>query len=168
MGAETGANASYTTYQIPGYNLNMFTAASSAITLLVYGAVVLAAIKLGFENKMKMNWFERIFFPITFIFVAFMFVYHYYQVISGVAKAKNFTGATSGVIELIFVFVSFFSGVLIYNLYYLPKYRNRLSKKPQLQALLNFEFTIIDDWDITSLELRNHLQYYLKRNLSLH
>ena len=153
----------YTSYKIPGYSLNMFTAASSAITLIVYGAVVLAATKLGFQNKLKINWAERILFPITFVFIVFMFGYHYEQVFVAASKDQ-----LTGIIEIVFVLVSFFSGVCIYNIYYLPKYRRRLSTKPQLQALLNLEFTIIDDWDITSLELRGNLQYYLKRNLALH
>lgn len=139
-GINSGSNASYTTYQIPGYNLNMFTAASSAITLIVYGAVVLAAIKLGFQNKLKINWMERILFPITFVFIVFMFGYHYEQVFVAASKQE-----LTGIIEIVFVLVSFFSGVCIYNIYYLPKYRRRLSTKPQLQALLNLEFTIIDD-----------------------
>ncbi|AKM54247.1 transmembrane protein permease [Spiroplasma eriocheiris] len=158
------------TYKQP-FDISSLTEASSAITIFIYGMVVAVTLKLAATKKVKMQVWEWVAFPIIIVILAFAFAWHYYSLISGVVTAKGdeFESHLIGtVIELAFVGSSAGFGTLWYFTYYRHKYLKRMQTRPELQAKLDAEFEVVDDWKYTSKEIRNELRSYLVRNKALH
>ncbi len=148
------------------FSVRLFTAASSAITLFVYGMVLLTTIKLASDRKLRMKAWEWVVMPIGLVAVVFFFGYHYYNVIITLGKGNlEWLGS---VIELFFIGSAIIIGLVIYFYYYKPKYTFRLERNPELQKRLNNEFTIGDDWPYVSLRLKRELDAYIQRNNSLY
>jgi succinate dehydrogenase hydrophobic anchor subunit len=74
--------------------------------------VIIVAIKLIINKKVKSNIIEMIMFPATMVFLIFLFGYHFYALISNNLINSNgaFNKITSACIEFIFlfIFISFF------------------------------------------------------------
>ena len=166
-GKGIGGAKDYTSYHIKGYNIATFSAMSSVITIFIYASVILVNLILATQNKLRMNIFEWIVFILTFIFLLFIFGFHYYYLIDHCLLTKDPKYIAFG-IEVAFTVISIASGLLIYFVYYLPKYKARLVAKPDIQKRLEKEFEVIDDWAYVSLELEREVKNYLKRNLALH
>ncbi|WP_424527218.1 hypothetical protein [Spiroplasma endosymbiont of Glossina fuscipes fuscipes] len=64
------------TYKQP-FDISSLTEASSAITIFIYAMVIAVTLKLGYQQKIKMRLWEHIAFPIVFIILCFVFVWHY-------------------------------------------------------------------------------------------
>ena len=158
----SGASKSVTNSISTIFSVRLFTAASSAITLFVYGVVILTTLRLAHDNKVRMKIWEWIVFPIGFVSVCFFFGYHYYNVFANLAQG-NLVWFGS-VIELCFILGAITVGLCIYFLYYTPKYKFRLERKPELQQRLDNEFQVQDDWAYVSLGLKAEIDNYLKRN----
>lgn len=129
------------------FNISSLTAASSFVTIFVYMMVISVVLKLSFTKKIKLNWYEKIVFPLVFIFLALTLFWHYYSLISGTVKAMQQPGATSApivglLVEVIFIVGSFTFAICWYRWYYLPKYNKRLKEHPELQAKLDAAFVL--------------------------
>ncbi|MGL5268421.1 MAG: APC family permease [Spiroplasma sp.] len=127
------------------FNISSLTSASSFVTIFVYMMVLTVVLKLALTKKIKLNWYEKIVFPLVFVFLGLTLVWHYYALIIGTIKAMQKSDATSApivavIIEVIFILGSFIFAVCWYRWYYLPKYNKRLKEKPELQAELDAAF----------------------------
>ena len=158
------------TYKQP-FDISSLTEASSAITIFIYAMVIAVTLKLGYQQKIKMRLWEHIAFPIVFIILCFVFVWHYYSLINNIVTTTgtNHQSAIIGTaIELAFVGFSVSFATIWYFTYYRQKYLRRMKQRPELQAKLDAEFEITDDWKYVSLEIRSEIKYYLKRNQALY
>lgn len=127
------------------FNISSLTAASSFVTIFIYMMVLSVVLKLALTKKIKLNWYEKIVFPIVFAFLILTLFWHYYSLITDTIRKMNEPNATSApivaiIIEVVFILGSFTFAVCWYRWYYLPKYRKRLRAKPELQAELNADF----------------------------
>ncbi|WP_258272981.1 amino acid permease [Spiroplasma poulsonii] len=158
------------TYQQP-FDIWSLTEASSAITIFIYAMVIAVTLKLGYQRKIKMLLWEHIAFSIVFIILCFVFVWHYYSLIDNIVSTtgtKHQSAIIGTAIELAFVGFSVSFATIWYFTYYRQKYLRRMKECPELQAKLDAEFEITDDWKYVSLEIRNEIKYYLKRNQALY
>lgn len=139
--------------QPAAFDVASLTAASSTITLLVYIVALLSVIKMGNQRKITLRFWERIMFPITLVFMSFLFVYHYYDLIYSIATADTSDPTFVGsVVELVFVAVAISFFVIWYFVYYKRKVKTRIAS---VQAKLDAEFIPIDDWSFIAKELQN-------------
>ncbi len=76
------------TYQQP-FDISSLTEASSAITIFIYAMVIAVTLKLGYQRKIKMRLWEHIAFPIVFIILCFVFVWHYYSLIDNIVSTTG-------------------------------------------------------------------------------
>ncbi|WHQ36544.1 APC family permease [Spiroplasma sp. SV19] len=158
------------TYKQP-FDISSLTEASSAITIFIYAMVIAVALKLAYQQKIKMRIWEHIAFPIVFIILCFVFVWHYYSLINNIVSTtgtKHESAIIGTAIELAFVGFSISFATVWYFTYYRQKYLRRMKERPELQAKLDAEFEVTDDWKYVSLEIRNEIKYYLKRNQALY
>ncbi len=150
-------------------NLNSFSSISAGITIFIYAMVVLALINLAIKKQMAMAIWEWIVFPIAMVFLAFVVVYHYYNLISTVAVAHpTRPKIIAVVIELFFISAVVAIAITIYFTYYRKKYRARLKTNPEVQERLNYEFRVVDDWEYVSNHIKSVLDSYMVRNVALH
>ncbi|MDR1234664.1 MAG: APC family permease [Mycoplasmataceae bacterium] len=168
------------------FTVASLTAASSAITILVYIVVLLSALRMSQKRQLTLRNWERIAFSITFLFMLFLFIYHYYEVSSNIAdgiKNNNSSQLVGSVIELGFVLLAVAFFICWYYTYYSRKYQSRIALHPNLQKQLDAEFIPIDDWSFTALIVSNILKNkpysgrdkavrllneYLDRNIHIH
>lgn len=127
------------------FNISSLTAASSFVTIFIYMMVLVVVLKLALTKKLKLNLYEKIIFPLVFVFLAMTLVWHYYSLIADTIREMQKPNATSApivavIIEVVFILGSFIFAVCWYRWYYLPKYEKRLKEKPELQVELNKDF----------------------------
>lgn len=131
------------TYQ-SAFNISTLTTASSALTIFVYMMVLLVVFKLTLKKKLRLNWYEKIIFPIVFAFLALILVWHFYSLIKDTVDAIGTTNESSQVVamavEFAFILGSSVFAICWYALYYLPKYKKRLQTNPELQKELDRAF----------------------------
>jgi len=158
------------TYQQP-FDVSSLTEASSAITIFIYGMVIAVTLKLAYQRKIKMRIWEYIAFPIVLIILCFVFGWHYYSLINNIITStgtKQDSAIIGAAIELAFVGFSVSFATIWYFTYYRAKYLRRMKKQPELQAKLDAEFEVRDDWKYVSLEIRHEIKNYLERNQALY
>jgi hypothetical protein len=83
--------------------------------------------------------------------LAVVFVYHFYDPIQAI-----FSGLQSGkdmlhnivklCVELAFLLACSLFVVIVYFVYYVPKYKKRIKTNPKTQQAKNYEFRILDGW----------------------
>lgn len=127
------------------FNISSLTAASSFVTIFIYMMVLGVVLKLAWDKKIKLGWYEKIVFPIVVAFLALTLVWHYYALITDTIREMQKPGATSSpivalIVEALFIIGSFTFAVCWYRWYYLPKYEKRLKANPDLQVELNAAF----------------------------
>lgn len=127
------------------FNISSLTAASSFVTLFIYMMVLVVVLKLAITKKIKLNWYEKIIFPLVFAFLCLAMFWHYYSLITDTIAAMKESNATSApivgvIVEVVFILGSFIFAVCWYRWYYMPKYQKRLQAKPELQAELDADF----------------------------
>lgn len=158
------------TYQQP-FDVSSLTEASSAITIFIYGMVIAVTLKLAYQRKIKMRVWEYLAFPIVFVILTFVFGWHYYSLINNIVISdgtKRDSAIIGAAIELAFVAFSVSLATIWYFTYYRAKYLRRMKEQPELQAKLDAEFEVRDDWKYVSLEIRHEIKNYLKRNQALY
>ncbi len=131
------------------FNISTLTTASSALTIFVYMMVLLVVFKLTLTKKLRLNWYEKIIFPVVFIFLALILVWHFYSLIKDTVAAIGTSDANSQVVamavEIAFILGSSVFAVCWYALYYLPKYKKRLQTNPDLQKELDSAFNFNEE-----------------------
>ncbi len=157
---------SYTTYKIPNYDIGSFTIVSSLFSIFIYISVILCNIKLWFEKKIKLKLWEIISFSIALLFLSFLFIYHYYNLIyNDLIIHKRYINT---IIELTFTITVFVIFNIIYFMYYKTKYNYRLKYNPSIQKNIDKDFVVEDEWSLLVLELDKTVLDYLKRNKTLY
>lgn len=131
------------------FNISTLTTASSALTIFVYMMVLLVVFKLTLTKKLRLNWYEKIIFPVVFAFLALILVWHFYSLIKDTVSAIGTPDANSQIVamavEFAFILGSSIFAVVWYALYYLPKYKKRLQKNPELQKELDRAFNFNEE-----------------------
>lgn len=131
------------------FNISTLTTASSALTIFVYMMVILVVFKLTLTKKLRLNWYERIVFPIVFAFLTLILVWHFYSLIKDTVDAIGTADASSQVVamavEFAFILGSTIFAICWYALYYLPKYKKRLQASPEVQNELDSAFNFNEE-----------------------
>lgn len=147
------------------FSLNFLTSVSSDVTLFVYGCVILTVLKLGYEGRLRMKFWEWAAFPIALPAIVFIIIYSGYSFIaSAAAQPVNTFAWFQPLLFFLFVFGAFGVILCIYFFYYKPKYQFRKERNPQLQARLDAQFVLVDDWSYVCMRMRTELNGYMKRN----
>ncbi|MDR2369492.1 MAG: APC family permease [Mycoplasmataceae bacterium] len=148
--------------QVPAaFTVASLTAASSAITILVYIIVLISTFKMQQKKQLTLRVWEKIAFGITLVFMIFLFVYHYGEVattISDGVKKHNTAKIVGSVIELAFVVIAVAFFVTWYYTYYSRKVKVRIATDPNIQKRMDSEFLPIDDWSFTATTIAGILK----------
>ena len=161
---QIGKDLSCTTYNIPGYNWNMFTSASGSISIIIFSVIVFAVLWLAVNGKMGMRLWEWILIPLTAIVLMLLAIFHYYNVINNF-WSQNWIAS---LLEFIFIGAAIIIAIILYFFYYQPIYKKRLKTNPEMQIRLEREFQLVDDWNYVSHYLENELNKYIERNKAIH
>ncbi|MDQ7982598.1 MAG: APC family permease [Spiroplasma sp.] len=129
------------------FNISSLTTASSVLTIFIYMMVLIVVLKLNLTKKLKLNWYEKIIFPVVFLFLAVILVWHFYSLISETvdailhqSEAEASAAIVGMAVEIAFILGSSIFAVCWYRWYYLPKYKKRLQENPDLQKELDRAF----------------------------
>ncbi len=154
------------------FSVAMMTSVTSVITIFVYSIVILAIFK--FRKLINLKLWEFLAFGLVLIFLIIIFVYHYYSLIhdglnpfiqykltqilpDGQTVNSIVSGFVGVIVELAFTLIIIIGSTLVYRLYYLPKYKLRLQKNPNIQKQLDEHFKIYDN-----VAINNELSSQLK------
>lgn len=160
-------------------NYGTLTAEAGIIMVIIYIFVLSIAIKLSIEKKLKKNIFEIIIWFIASIFLVWQFEEWLRSLINGLISGssmianggkdvtKGISDVTSNVLQLVYLIVSISFALIWYFAYYKPMQRKRMISNPQLQAKLDKEFRIKDDWPFVAKNLQNEIDNYLIRNIKI-
>lgn len=122
------------------FNVASLSSAFSVITMFIYIMVLITVLKLAFNKSLKLNYYEKIVFPLVLVTLSLMLIWHYYALIHDAVVATNSSAMVAMIIELIFVIGNVFFAITWYFVYYAKKYSIRLQTDPNLQVKLNSEF----------------------------
>lgn len=137
------------------FNVANLSSAFSVITMFIYIMVLITALKLGLDKNLKLNWYEKITFPLVLVTLGLMFIWHYYSIIHDAVIAIDSSAVVAMIIELIFIIGNVAFAIIWYFGYYCKKYNLRLKTNPSLQAQLNSEFTFNSQHQTTLAEHNN-------------
>ncbi len=111
---------------------------SSLFSVIIYISVVLCALKLYLNKKIKLNIFEIIIFMIALIALSWLVVSYFLnlfiQIFRNVLLVVNLC-------QLILLIVLTSFSIIWYYSYYNPIYKKRLLENPELQIKLNKQFS---------------------------
>ena len=129
------------------FNSGLFLNMSGMLTALVYAAIVASALKLSLDKKIVSTRTEYIkygFLLVTLIIPCFYFFFdQFMEIKKGSASGDNIT-IIGAVLSILYVVIALVAFLLIYHLYYLPKYHKRLAKDPSIQKRLDAQFKTYD------------------------
>ncbi len=140
------------------------------IQMILYSTVVFICIKLAFAKKIKYHILELIFWICLLTFLFWQIIEFFITIFNGIYGTLNHLTAFKDQQAITYITeLSYFVGIvivsiLIYTLYYLPKYRARMKNDPQLQKTLDAEFTMIDDWSAVSIDIEKQIDDYITRS----
>jgi hypothetical protein len=116
---------------------------------MIYFLIVLSLYKFACERVIKINVIEWIIYPVILLILTVVFVYHFYDPLQ-----KIFSGTLTGnklmekiiamCVELGFLLACSLFIVIVYFVYYVPKYKKRIKTNPKIQQKMNYEFRILD------------------------
>jgi cobalamin synthase len=89
------------------FNVGNMAQASSTVCIFVYICVICAILAISVKhNKFRLKIYEDIIFAFVLVFLTFIFIYHYYSLVSNVVEGFT-TGdsgmALGGILELGFI-----------------------------------------------------------------
>ena len=143
------------------------TSVVSVFLLIIYIIVLLSAIKLSLEKKMKYKTWELYAWMIIELFLVWQVIQFFYHLILLYTPKTSQPGGAEVVkptVQIVFFAVLICYIIGWYLLYYLPKYKNRLARNPKIQKALDAQFDLIDDWKFVAKHIDNELTEYIKRN----
>ncbi|ATZ18737.1 hypothetical protein ESOMN_v1c03550 [Williamsoniiplasma somnilux] len=138
------------------FNVSSLTEASSVITIFIYGMVIAVALTLHFKKKNRLKIWEIILYPIVLLILAFVFVWHYYELINKIATvdAEHFSSTLTGVIiEIAFIITSMSTCTIWYFTGFKKKMAKRLIENPELQNKIDNQFRLTNNKE--KLNLKN-------------
>lgn len=152
------------------FSSGLFLSMSGMLTALVYAAIVASALKLSLDKKIVSTRTEYIkygFLLATLIIPCFYFFFdQFMEIKKGSAKGDNIT-IIGAVLSILYVVIALAAFLLIYHLYYLPKYHKRLAKDPSIQKRLDAQFKTYDWWWLANKRITSQLQDYVVANKKL-
>lgn len=160
-------------------NYGTLTAEAGIIMVIIYIFVLSIAIKLSIEKKLKKNIFEIIIWLVASIFLVWQFEEWLRTLINGLISGssmitnggtdstKGISEVTSNVLQLVYLIASIGFALIWYFVYYKPMQRKRMISDPKLQAKLDKEFRVKDDWPFVAKNLQNEIDNYLIRNVQI-
>lgn len=160
-------------------NYGTLTAEAGIIMVIIYIFVLSIAIKLSIEKKLKKNIFEIIIWFVASIFLVWQFEEWLRSLINGLISGsrmianggtdttKGISAVASNVLQLVYLIASISFALIWYFAYYKPMQRKRMVSDPKLQAKLDKEFRVKDDWPFVAKNLQNEIDNYLIRNVQI-
>ncbi len=142
----------------------VITGEVSVMLIFIYIVVTLICIKLAFTDKLKAKLWEKITFIGLLAFLVWQFITWWYSLFYDMVHKSDYL---KGGMEIAFMSLGLIAGILIYFLYYKPKYKKRLLKDPKIQEELDSHFKIQDDWDYTAKIIEDDIVDYIKRNKAI-
>lgn len=158
-------------------NYGTLTAEAGIIMVIIYIFVLSIAIKLSIEKKLKKNIFEIIIWLIASIFLIWQFEEWLRSLINGLISGvklipkggtdagKGISDVTSNILQLVYLVISITFALIWYFTYYKTKQSKRMLTNPTLQAELDKEFRVKDDWPFVAKNMQNEIENYLARNI---
>jgi hypothetical protein len=137
-----------TNYYHDAFNVGNMAQGSATIKIFIYTCVVSAILTVSVKHpEFRLKLYEEMIFAFALIFLAFLFTYHYYNLIS--TAIDGFNTHDSGVIigtllELGFIVMSVSFCTIWYHTYYKHVYRLRYLRNPKVQITLDKEFRLIN------------------------
>lgn len=160
-------------------NYGTLTAEAGIIMVIIYIFVLSIAVKLSIQKKLKKNIFEIVIWLVASLFLVWQFEEWLRSLINGLISGANLianggTDTTKGisdvasnVLQLVYLIASIGFALIWYFAYYKPVQRKRMITNPKLQAALDNEFRVKDDWPFVAKNLQNEIENYLVRNVQI-
>lgn len=160
-------------------NYGTLTAEAGIIMVIIYIFVLSIAIKLSFEKKLKKNIFEIMIWLIASLFLVWQFEEWLRSLINGlisgskiiaiggVDASKGISEVISNILQLVYLIASITFALVWYFTYYKSVHNKRMATNPALQAALDKEFRVKDDWPFVAKNLQNEIENYLIRNVRI-